>query len=107
DDEQMHARLGAALEAYRSGGGSVAMISQPLSGIDTVAIDNATGASELADALLGLGYRRFAVLAGPPGHLTARERLDGFVSGLAGRKSPAGTGAITGKDDDGDPAGSP
>src|SRR5690625_2633599 len=48
DDEQMHARLGAALEAYRSGGGSVAMISQPLSGIDTVAIDNATGASELA-----------------------------------------------------------
>lgn len=93
DDEQMHSRLGTALDAYRSGGGSVAMISQPVLDIDTVAIDNAAGAGQLAGALLELGYRSFAVLAGPPGHLTARERLEGFTAALPTRPDATGPGA--------------
>ena len=85
----MHARLGAALAAYRAGGGAVAMVSQPVLEADTVAIDNVSGDADLATALMERGYRSFAVLSGPPGHLTARERLRGFTSGLAGRDDDA------------------
>lgn len=89
DDDLMHARLGAALAAYRAGGGAVAMVSQPVLEADTVAIDNVSGAADLAAALVARGYHSFAVLAGPPGHLTARERLRGFTSGLTGRDDDA------------------
>ncbi|WP_066585930.1 LacI family DNA-binding transcriptional regulator [Cellulomonas timonensis] len=83
DDDALNAELRRALADYRAGGGSAALVGQPVLGIDTVVIDNADGAAALARALHGLGYREFAVLAGPAGHLTARERLDGFRAGLA------------------------
>ncbi|MBZ2198090.1 LacI family DNA-binding transcriptional regulator [Occultella gossypii] len=83
DDEAVNDRLRAALAAYRAGGGAVAMIGQPLFDVDTVVIENAAGAADLAGALHGAGYRRFAALAGPAGHLTARDRMDGFAAGLA------------------------
>jgi LacI family transcriptional regulator len=50
--------------------------------------ENAAGAQALAQAMVALGHRRFAVLAGPPGLLTARERLDGFRAGLAAWSVP-------------------
>jgi LacI family transcriptional regulator len=37
----------------------------------------------LADHLVALGHRRFAVLAGPQSTITGRERLDAFRRGLA------------------------
>lgn len=84
DDEQVNTTLSRALAAYRAGGGTVAMISQPVFDVDTVMIDNAEGAGELAQALVGRGYREFAILGGPHAHLTARERRDGFAEALAG-----------------------
>jgi LacI family transcriptional regulator len=48
-----------------------------------VEIANADGAADLARALHGLGYRRFAVLAGPTGHRTAADRTAGFTGALA------------------------
>ena len=51
-------------------------------------IENRTCTSELARRLHGLGYRRFAVLAGPEGHLTARDRFEGFRDALAELGSP-------------------
>jgi LacI family transcriptional regulator len=51
--------------------------------VDTVLPENAAGAEALARAMVALGHRRFAVLAGPRGLLTARDRLDGFRAGLA------------------------
>lgn len=89
DDAAMHQRLGAALTAYRTGGGAVALVSQPVLDADTVAIDNVAGAGHLADALVARGYRSFAVLAGPPGHLTAKERFDGFTAALDAQGLPA------------------
>jgi len=83
DDRGKRDELGAALSAYREGGGSVALVSQPVLDTDTVAIDNVAGAADLAAALLARGYRSFAILAGPPGHLTARERFDGFLDALS------------------------
>ncbi|MGW6130284.1 LacI family DNA-binding transcriptional regulator [Cellulomonas sp. NPDC055163] len=83
DDEDANQRLRRALADYRRGGGSVALVGQPILEVDTVVVGNADGAAALARALHGLGYRRFAVLAGPEGHLTARDRLAGFSDALS------------------------
>ena len=75
-------RLAREVQAFRSAGGRVACISQPLLGTDTVEPENAAGARALAAALAELGHRRFAVLAGPEPLLTARDRLAGFTAGV-------------------------
>ncbi|UNX53737.1 LacI family transcriptional regulator [Georgenia sp. TF02-10] len=83
DDGAATLRLRRALDAYQARGGTVALVSQPVLGASTVRIDNAGGSAELARALHGRGYRRFAVLTGPPENLTARDRAAGFAAGLA------------------------
>lgn len=72
------------LAEYRASGGQVAIIGGAILDSVTVKISNYGGARELAAALLGLNYRTFAVLAGPKGHQTARDRYTGFVSALTG-----------------------
>ena len=62
----------------------MACVSQNLLGTNTVLVQNRAGARDLAHELTGLGHRRFAVLAGPVDLLTARDRLAGFLDGLAG-----------------------
>lgn len=83
DDARANATLADALAEYRSHGGGVAAVGQSLLGVDTVTIENETATSDLATQLHGLGYRRFAILAGPQGHLTAHARFTGFRDGLA------------------------
>ncbi|ANN18327.1 LacI family transcriptional regulator [Amycolatopsis orientalis] len=78
-------RLAEAIAEFVSGGGRVAVIGQDKLGADTVLPQNRSGARELASALTGLGHRSFAVLGGPKNLLTARDRVDGFVDGLAKR----------------------
>ncbi|WP_423462530.1 LacI family DNA-binding transcriptional regulator [Promicromonospora sp. MS192] len=80
--------LEAALNAFQEAGGGVALIGQPIGGLPVVEIANADGAADLARALHGLGYRRFAVLAGPRGHRTAADRTTGFTGALAQLGSP-------------------
>lgn len=82
DDRGLHARLAAEIASFERAGGRVAMISQQKLPVDTVVIENRAGARDLARKLYGLGHRRFAVLAGPPELLTARDRLAGFRQGL-------------------------
>ncbi|MPY81513.1 MAG: substrate-binding domain-containing protein, partial [Actinophytocola sp.] len=48
----------------------------------TLKPQNRGGARALARSLVGLGHRRFAVLAGPTELFTAKERLAGFREGL-------------------------
>jgi DNA-binding LacI/PurR family transcriptional regulator len=48
-----------------------------------VDIDNAAGMRQLVDYLVGAGHRRFAYLGAEGGEYWKRERLDGFVTGLA------------------------
>jgi LacI family transcriptional regulator len=81
-DRELHADVARELAAYRGTGGRVCVISQPRLDADTIAIENRIGARDLAEALCGLGYRRFAVLAGPADLLTASDRLAGFKTGL-------------------------
>ena len=74
--------LGAEVDAFVAAGGRVACIGQDLLGVDTIMPENAGGATALAHALVALGHRRFAVLAGPRDLLTARDRVAGFREGL-------------------------
>lgn len=74
--------LVAELEAFSSAGGRVVAISQKQLPFDTVLIDNRAGAEELARSLVGLGYRRFGILAGPVNLMTARDRDDAFRTEL-------------------------
>jgi LacI family transcriptional regulator, galactose operon repressor len=88
DDAEATAALRAELAAFTSSGGRAACIGQDLLGVDTIQPENAAGAEALAAALAALGHRSFAVLAGPRGLLTARDRVDGFRAGLAAWSVP-------------------
>lgn len=86
--------LEAALNAFQAAGGGVALIGQPIGGLPVVEIANADGAADLARTLHGRGYRRFAVLAGPPGHRTAADRTAGFTGALAEVGSSVAAGDV-------------
>lgn len=90
--------LTRALSAYVAAGGSAALIGQPLPGIGTISIANESGAVALATALHGLGYRRFGILGGPTGHVTARDRREGFGRTAADLGSPVPDGALVESD---------
>jgi len=94
DDAESDAVMSRALDDFRRAGGSVALIGQPLLGVDTVVVENRSGAADLARALHELGYRRFGVLAGPTDHLTARDRRAGFSETLEELGSPVEPGAM-------------
>jgi LacI family transcriptional regulator len=76
-------RLAAEVRAFEQAGGRVAFVSQRKIPADTVVVENRGGARALAEALCGLGHRRFAVLAGRADLLTARDRSAGFREGAA------------------------
>jgi LacI family transcriptional regulator len=82
DDAEATAALRAEIAAFTGSGGRAACIGQDLLGVDTIQPENAAGAEALAKALAALGHRSFAVLAGPRGLLTARDRVEGFRAGL-------------------------
>jgi len=85
DDEASRDALVAELQAFERAGGRVVMLSQRSLPFPTVQLDNRAGARALADALVDLGYRRFAVLHGPATLVTSADRLAGFAEGLAAR----------------------
>jgi LacI family transcriptional regulator len=82
-DAESAERLAEELLGYSVGGGHVAVIGQHSLPLSTIVIDNAGSAARLAGALTALGYRRFAVLAGPEALMTSEDRVDGFRAGLA------------------------
>ena len=88
DDAAARAELRAEIAAFTRSGGRAVCVGQDLLGVDTIRPENAAGAQALAQAMVALGHRRFAVLAGPRGLLTAQDRLDGFRAGLAAWSVP-------------------
>jgi LacI family transcriptional regulator len=88
DDLPAREALRAEIAAFTRQGGRAVCIGQDLLGVDTILPENAASAEALARAMVALGHRRFAVLAGPRGLLTARDRLDGFRAGLAAWSVP-------------------
>lgn len=81
DDEDKNEEIASALAEYQRRGGQVAVIGQQVLASATVKIANFEGAHQLAGALANHGYQRFAILAGPKLHLTARDRERGFLEG--------------------------
>ncbi len=81
--EESATRLSTELRAFESEGGRVALVSQEGLPFDTVALENREAAEALARRLVTLGYRRFALLAGPRELLTARDRSAGYLAGIA------------------------
>jgi LacI family transcriptional regulator len=82
DDIAARDALRAELAAFTGSGGRAACVGQDLLGVDTVRPENRAGAEALGKALAALGYRRFAVLAGPRTLLTGQDRTAGFLDGL-------------------------
>ncbi len=84
EDRTWERSLAAEIDPYLRGGGRVAVVSRHRSlRVDSVLPENREGAAALAKALLEMGHRRFAVLAGPRGLTTVSDRIAGFRSTLA------------------------
>jgi len=88
DDIAARDTLKAEITAFARQGGRAVCIGQDLLGVDTILPENAASAEALARAMVALGHRRFAVLAGPRGLLTAHDRLVGFRAGLSAWSVP-------------------
>jgi len=82
-DENGYARLAAEVAGITTAGGRVAAIGQRALPVNTLILDNSGGARRLARVLWSLGYRSYAVLAGPESLMTSEDRLNGFREGLA------------------------
>jgi LacI family transcriptional regulator len=78
DDPELIKALTNEINAFERSGGMVVVIGQHRLPVDTIEIQNRSGAKALGTELIALGYRRFAILAGPRALLTARDRLNGF-----------------------------
>jgi LacI family transcriptional regulator len=79
EDPRWEEAMEAELRPYLDGGGRVAVVSRHRRlKVDSVLPENRAGAAAMARALLELGHRRFAVLAGPPALTTVADRLGGF-----------------------------
>lgn len=84
EDRSWERALDAELDPYLRGGGRVAVVSRHRSlRVDSVLPENRLSAAALGKALLEMGHRRFAVLAGPRALTTVSDRIAGFRSALA------------------------
>jgi LacI family transcriptional regulator len=71
------------LRRYEETGGRVVLISRSDLPFETVDFDNHEGSRQLARELAGLGYQRCLVLGSGTPLLSMRQRVEGFVAGLA------------------------
>lgn len=82
EDRNLSDTLESSASRYTKHGGRLVAIGMGLTGVDSVSVDNASGAAALAEHLYTLGYRTPLVLVGPPGHSTAIARSSGFIREL-------------------------
>lgn len=82
-DGELHRNVQRQLTAMRGYGATAVHLSPHAGGEPAVGIDNAAGVSAMVKALVGLGHRRIAFLAGPSNLYVNHRRLAGYRSGLA------------------------
>ena len=83
DDPALNEEIDRHLAAMRADGAAVVHLSPHAGGQPDVGVDNVGGIAEMVAALVGLGHRRIAFLAGPASLFVARDRLEGYRRGLA------------------------
>jgi len=82
DDPALTEEMDRHLAAMRADGAAIVHLSPHALGEPDVGVDNAAGIAAMVAALVGLGHRRIAFLAGPRPLFVARERLAGYRRGL-------------------------
>ena len=83
DDPALNEELPRHVAGMRAYGAAVVHLSPHALGEPDVSVDNAGGIAAMVAALVGLGHRRIAFLAGPAALFVARPRLAGYLRGLA------------------------
>jgi LacI family transcriptional regulator len=83
DDPASNEELPRHVAALRDSGASVIHLSPHALGAPEISVDNQAGIASMVAALVALGHRRIAFLAGPSALYVARERLAGYRRGLA------------------------
>lgn len=83
DDPSLNEELPKHVAAMRAHGAAVVHLSPHALGEPEISVDNAGGIATMVAALVGLGHREIAFLAGPSSLYVARQRLDGYRRGLA------------------------
>lgn len=83
DDPALNRRLRQHIAAMRGYGAAVVHLSPHAFGEPEIGVDNVAGIAGMVAALVGLGHRRIAFLAGPTSLYVARQRLEGYRRGLA------------------------
>jgi LacI family transcriptional regulator len=82
-DDPLNEEMDRHLAAMRAEGAAVVHLSPHALGEPEIGVDNAEGIAAMVAALVALGHRRIAFLAGPRTLFVARERLAGYRRGLA------------------------
>ena len=82
DDVEGIRELHKHLDAMRADGAAVVHLSPHALGDADVGVDNEAGMASMVEALVALGHRRIAFLAGPSSLVVARARLAGYRRGL-------------------------
>ena len=83
DDRALNEDLARHVAAMRADGAAVVHLSPHGLGPPEISVDNEGGVAGIVEALVGLGHREIAFLAGPASLYVARERLAGYRRGLA------------------------
>jgi LacI family transcriptional regulator len=83
DDPEQNSAIARHLDAMTADGAAVVHLSPHAGGEPEVGVDNEAGIAAMVAALVALGHRRIAFLAGPSALYVARERLAGYRRGLA------------------------
>lgn len=82
-DEHRERALEARLRILAEHGTRVVIIGDSSLDFPSVTVDNHEAARLLADSLAKSGKKRFAVLSAPSIQITSRDRVEGFLEGLA------------------------
>ena len=88
DDPAFNAALDNHLAGMRAYGAAVVHLSPHARREPEVSVDNAGGIAAMVEALVALGHREIAFLAGPTSLSVARQRLEGYRDGLAAAGRP-------------------
>ncbi len=82
DDPALNVEIERHVAAMQTDGAAIVHLSPHALGQPEVSVDNEAGIAAMVAALVALGHRRIAFLAGPRSLFVARERLAGYRRGL-------------------------
>lgn len=87
-DPALNAQVARHVAAMRAYGAAVVHLSPHAEGDADIGVDNAAGIAGMVAAMVELGHRRIAFLAGPTSLYVSHQRLEGYRRGLAAAGIP-------------------